>query len=57
MIKSRTESKLEIWSDKYINNIEKRFEEDKNKIILQIEPAGGQNNFIVEIIDRSYIDD
>ena len=52
MIKSRTESKLEIWSDKYINNIEKRFEEDKNKIILQIEPAGDQNNFIVEIINK-----
>lgn len=58
MIKSRRDSCIEIWSDKYINNPKDRNSEDLDKDIIQIEPAGGdQLNFIVEVIKKKEADD
>ena len=49
MIKSRKDSTIEIWSCKYINEVDKRYEEDEEAIIIQIEHAIN-NDYIVEIL-------
>ena len=48
MIKQFKNSKIEIWSDRYINYPDNRREEDKKAVIYQIESAG-DSGFIVEV--------
>ena len=54
MIKSRRESKIEVWSSTYINNPYKRTASDMNKEIIQIE-HGENGNYIVEVIEGAKI--
>ena len=45
-------SRIEIWSDLYINNTNKvrREEDDPSKVeIIQIEPGNSEKNYIVEV--------
>lgn len=51
MKKTNTDSKIEIWSDTYINKPEKREPQDQRKMILQIEPGSNARAYIVEVID------
>lgn len=46
-------SRIEIWGRSYINNPVIRNEKDKNMKIVQIEPSGRGDDFIVEVIDRA----
>lgn len=41
---------VEIWSDRYLNHIINRSEEDKNIKILQIERGSSPNNYIVQFV-------
>lgn len=54
MVKTREDSRIEIWSDKYINNTDNcRLEADKDVDIIQIEcGTGGESNYIVEIVNK-----
>ncbi len=54
MIKSRKDSRIEIWSADYINNTKDcRQEADKDVDIIQIEHGVGDNgNYIVEVIKK-----
>lgn len=54
MVKSRKDSRIEIWSDNYINNTKDcRREVDKDVDIVQIEHGvGGGSNYMVEIADK-----
>ena len=45
-------SRIEIWSAKYINYPKTREEKDKNVRIVQVERSGNANDYIVEVIDR-----
>lgn len=45
-------SRIEIWGRDYINNPVIREEKDKNVKIVQIEPSGREDDYIVEIVDR-----
>ena len=51
MIKSKKESRIEIWNTNYITNMERRVNEDKNVDIVQIENTNNSDNFIVEVTD------
>ena len=55
MKKTHSKSTFEIWQGDYINNINKRQEQDREKIILQIEPSYYGNNYMVEIINEEDI--
>ena len=45
-------SRIEIWSNKYINSPQGRIESDKNARIVQIESIPGTTtDFIVEVVD------
>lgn len=50
MIRSRADSKIEIWGIDYINNPYKRITSDLNKEIVQIEHANN-DYYIVEVIE------
>lgn len=50
MIALFVNSRLEIWSAQYINHPEKREGEDKNARVVQIEPSGTKDFFMVEVI-------
>lgn len=50
MIKTRKDSKIEVWGITYINNPHKRIASDMNKEIVQIEPVTN-GNYIVEVIE------
>lgn len=51
MVKTCKNSVIEIWSDKYINNVYYRQSEDKNIDIIQIERGSStSNDYIVEFI-------
>lgn len=45
-------SRIEIWSAKYINYPKIRDEKDKNVRIVQVERSGDANDYIVEVINR-----
>ena len=49
MKKIHKDSIIEVWSCKYINEVDKRHEEDEKAIIIQIEHAVN-NDYIVEIL-------
>ncbi len=51
MIKRRIDSKIEVWSENYINNRAIRTAEDRDLIIEQIEPCGGCA-YIVEVYEE-----
>lgn len=55
MIRRRMDSKIEIWTENYINNQFLRSPEDKGLEIEQIEPCG--NMFIVEVFEREAKDE
>ncbi len=55
MIRRRNDSKIEIWTENYINNQFMRSSEDKWLEIEQIEPCG--NVFIVEVFERERKED
>lgn len=50
MIKTREDSRIEIWGADYINQISKRNDIDKTAVVIQAEHAEG-DNYIVEVID------
>ena len=49
MKKQFTNTRIEIWSAEYINDVDKRTEEDKEAEIVQIEPAGTGDDYMVEV--------
>lgn len=49
MIKRFKDSRMEIWSCGYIDNPEKRREQDRKAVIYQIEGTGDPEMFIVEV--------
>ena len=51
MKKLYTNTRIEIWSERYINNPPIRRREDKECVIMQIEQAYA-DNFIVEVSDN-----
>ena len=57
MIAQYLTSRLEIWGANYINNPKIREEKDKNARIVQIEPSGTQDFFMVEVIDEEDLDE
>ena len=52
MKKTYPDSRIEIWNANYINRLLKRMDEDENVIIIQCEAGCGNNNYIVEVIDK-----
>lgn len=52
MKKSSKKSRIEIWGYSYINNVDKRDEQDRNVEIIQIEPVNSPGDYIVEVIDK-----
>ena len=50
MKKSKELSRIEIWSNDYINDLDVREEEDKNAKIIQIEPGSSEGDYIVEVL-------
>ena len=52
MKRTREDSRIEIWGARYINVIEDRHPEDRDAQIVQIEPAGKDREFIVEIVRK-----
>lgn len=52
MRKLRDDSRLEIWSYAYINNVKDRDKNDQNVELLQIERGSNGYDYIVEIIDK-----
>ena len=51
MIKTREDSTIEVWSDDYINNPDKReIKEDRKTRIIQIERGTSSGFYIVEIV-------
>lgn len=54
MKRNSSESAIEIWSDNYINNINKRAEIDKNVDILQIERGSTDGMYIVEFLRKDW---
>jgi len=57
MIAQYLTSRLEIWGVDYINNPKIREEKNKNARVVQIEPSGTQNFFMVEVIDEEDLDE
>lgn len=57
MIVQYLTSRLEIWGVDYINNPKIREEKNKNARVVQIEPSGTQNFFMVEVIDEEDLDE
>ena len=55
MFKTREDSRIEIWRGDYINNPRRRYKEDRDVTIIQIEPAKhqGADNYIVEVVDNA----
>lgn len=52
MVRIHSESRIEIWSDSYINGGCAREPGDRNVSIVQIEPIpSSAHSFIVEVID------
>lgn len=51
MIKTRDDSTIEVWGERYITFRENRQPADQNKIVIQIEHGAG-TNYIVEVIDK-----
>lgn len=49
MKKSSKKSRIEIWGYKYINNVDKRDEQDRNVEVIQIEPGNSPGDYIVEV--------
>lgn len=54
MIKTREDSRIEVWSDQYINNPTRRKDDDRDMVIIQMEYVES-GNFIVEIIPQNNI--
>lgn len=52
MVKLREESRIEIWSNEYINDVDRRQAKDKNMVIIQIEVSSSPKEHIVEIIPK-----
>lgn len=52
MKKSMENSRLEIWSYAYINNVKDRDKNDQNVELLQIERGSNGYDYIVEVIDK-----
>jgi hypothetical protein len=58
MVKTRNDSRIEIWADSYINNIKNcRKDADINVDIVQIESVGDGYNYMVEIVDKKNPDE
>lgn len=55
MKKTYSKSTFEIWRSNYINDIDGRQKQDREKIILQIEPSYNGDNYMVEIINKEDI--
>lgn len=50
MKKLLNNSVIEIWSDRYINNLSGRSLVDRHAKIIQIEPGSSDNDYMVEIV-------
>ena len=49
MIKIRDNSRIEIWSNEYINDVERRQEKDKKVEVIQIEIGASPKDYMVEV--------
>ena len=59
MKKIKPDSKIEIWSNEYINDVERRQEKDRKLSIVQLEHGNIEKEYMVEVIEenkREYID-
>lgn len=52
MRKLRDDSRLEIWSYAYINNVKNRDKNDQNVELLQIERGSNGYDYIVEVVNK-----
>ena len=52
MKRTREDSSLEVWSENYINYPFKRFDEDMDAEVIQIEPGNSDGDYIVEIVRK-----
>lgn len=52
MTKTKANSRIEIWSAKYINFPDERKSKDKTATIIQIEPIPNMDAFIVEVTNE-----
>ena len=52
MKQTREDSRIEVWSTHYINWIEDRYPEDQDAQIIQIEPTGCYDEYIVEVVKK-----
>jgi hypothetical protein len=49
MRKSCINSRIEVWSVNYINDLKRRNDKDRTVDIIQIEPSNVPNDYIVEV--------
>ena len=54
MIRTRNDSRIEIWGSMYINKVMTRTDDDDNAVVIQAEHADN-DNFIVEIVDSDLL--
>ena len=52
MKRTREDSRIEIWGARYINVIEDRHPEDQGLKVIQIEPTGCHDDYIVEVVKK-----
>lgn len=59
MRKIKNNSRIEIWTNEYINDVERRQPKDRELSILQLEHGNSEKEYMVEVIKenkREYID-
>ena len=52
MKRTREDSRIEIWGARYINNVDARYPEDRDLVIIQIEPSRTSGDYIVEVVKK-----
>lgn len=52
MVKTREDSRIEVWSNQYINNPKYREDKDRDMVIIQME-HGKHNDYIVEVAPKN----
>ena len=52
MKQTRADSSMQIWSERYINNVDARYPEDRDLVIIQIEPSRTSGDYIVEVVKK-----
>ena len=52
MKQTRADSHMQIWSTNYIDSIDARYPEDQGLKVIQIEPTGCHDDYIVEVVKK-----